>query len=164
MQTRVNATRLQRQDTVKIREKRKQKEQEEAASAPLADPAIKQAQQNGDGPLVLPDFTPLTNGNRYVSCFSTTVSLSCMVTSLLLCPVALPCLSLWLYMQILPCWQPYDVVWSLDASSCQCINVKLRLQPPQVAQEGGFVPGAHGRDVLLAGDCKRWGYALHPLT
>ena len=57
-----------------------------------------------------------------------------------------------------------QVVWSLDASSCQCINVKLRLQPPQVAQEGGSVPGAHGRDVLLAGDCKRWGYALHPLT
>ena len=64
LQTRVNATKLQRQDTVKIREKRKQKEQEEAASAPLADPAIKQAEQNGDGPLVLPDFTPLTNGNR----------------------------------------------------------------------------------------------------
>lgn len=80
VQTRVNATKLQRQDTVKIREKRKQKEQEEAASAPVADPAIKQAEQNGDGPLVLPDFTPLTNGNRCVSCFPKQGGLSCMVT------------------------------------------------------------------------------------
>ncbi len=70
VQTRVNATKLQRQDTAKIREKRKQKEQEEAASAPVADPAIKQAVQNGDGPLVLPDFTPLTNGNRCVLFFA----------------------------------------------------------------------------------------------
>lgn len=65
LQTRVNATKLQRQDTVKIREKRIQKEQEEAASAsPVQTLGIKEVEENGDGPLVLPDFTPLTNGNR----------------------------------------------------------------------------------------------------
>ena len=67
MQTRVNATKLQRQDTVKIREKRKQKEHAEAAAAPPEEAAIREAEENGDGPLVLPDFTPLTNGNRYVT-------------------------------------------------------------------------------------------------
>ena len=65
LQTRVNATKLQRQDTVKIREMRRQKEQEEAASAPpVQAPGIKEVEENGDGPLVLPDFTPLTNSNR----------------------------------------------------------------------------------------------------
>lgn len=65
LQTRVNATKLQRQDTMKIREIRRKKEQEEAASEPpVQAPGIKTVEENGDGPLVLPDFTPLTNGNR----------------------------------------------------------------------------------------------------
>ncbi len=64
LQTRVNATKLQRQDTIKIKEKRKQKEQAEADSEPVRDSAIREAERNGDGPLVLPDFTPLSNGNR----------------------------------------------------------------------------------------------------
>lgn len=63
----MNATKLQRQDTVKIKEKRKQNEAAEAEvqSAPIKDPIIKEARQDGDGPLVLPDFTPLTNGHGY---------------------------------------------------------------------------------------------------
>ena len=64
LQTRVNATKLHRQDTIKIKEKRKQKEQAEAPSTPVEDSAIREAERNGDGPLVLPDFTPLSNGNR----------------------------------------------------------------------------------------------------
>ena len=68
LQSRINATKLQRQDTIKIKEKRKQKEQAEASPTPVEDSAIREAERNGDGPLVLPDFTPLSNGNRCVAC------------------------------------------------------------------------------------------------